>query len=83
MERKQRGDEKGCTILDVRDHSQFNRIHIKLCSLVPLFIENNDNDPETIVKRTLQNNFGGLFFGRYGGRSFGKSCPVFAGLQFF
>lgn len=56
-------DEEGYTILDVRDNSQFNRAHVKSCSHVPLFIENNDNDPGTIVKRTLHNNFAGLFFG--------------------
>lgn len=32
------------TILDVRDKSQYDRAHIKACSHVPLFIENQDND---------------------------------------
>ncbi|KAL5545500.1 hypothetical protein UlMin_005187 [Ulmus minor] len=54
---------EGYTVLDVRDKSQFERAHIKSCFHVPLFIENKDNDPGTIVKRTLHNNFSGLFFG--------------------
>lgn len=36
---------EGYTILDVRDKSQFDRAHIKSCTHVPLFIENQDNDP--------------------------------------
>ncbi|PPD88587.1 hypothetical protein GOBAR_DD14476 [Gossypium barbadense] len=54
---------EGYAVLDVRDKSQFDRAHIKSCYHVPLFIENTDNDPGTIVKRTLHNNFSGLFFG--------------------
>ncbi|EXC30868.1 hypothetical protein L484_028047 [Morus notabilis] len=54
---------EGYTVLDVRDKSQFDRAHIKSCYHVPLFIENEDNDFGTIVKRTLHNNFSGLFFG--------------------
>ncbi|KAF4374502.1 hypothetical protein CsatB_019649 [Cannabis sativa] len=54
---------EGYTVLDVRDKSQFDRAHIKSCYHVPLFIENKDNDLGTIVKRTLHNNFSGLFFG--------------------
>ncbi|KAF5474075.1 hypothetical protein F2P56_006012 [Juglans regia] len=50
-------------ILDVRDKSQYDRAHIKSCSHVPLFIENKDGDFGTIIKRTLHNNFSGLFFG--------------------
>ncbi|XP_021770413.1 rhodanese-like domain-containing protein 9, chloroplastic [Chenopodium quinoa] len=53
----------GYAIVDVRDKSQFERAHIKSCYHVPLFIENQDNDPGTIIKRTLHNNFAGLFFG--------------------
>ncbi|QHO44680.1 rhodanese-like domain-containing protein 9, chloroplastic isoform X3 [Arachis stenosperma] len=53
----------GYTVLDVRDKTQFERAHIKSCYHVPLFVENQDNDPGTIVKRTLHNNFSGLFFG--------------------
>ncbi|XP_027348969.1 rhodanese-like domain-containing protein 9, chloroplastic [Abrus precatorius] len=53
----------GYVVLDVRDKTQFERAHIKSCYHVPLFIENKDNDPGTIVKRTLHNNFSGLFFG--------------------
>ncbi|KAI4348753.1 hypothetical protein L6164_009436 [Bauhinia variegata] len=51
------------TVLDVRDKTQFDRAHIKSCYHVPLFVENKDNDPGTIIKRTLHNNFSGLFFG--------------------
>ncbi|KAK4281830.1 hypothetical protein QN277_013279 [Acacia crassicarpa] len=54
---------EGYTILDVRDKTQFDRAHIKSCYHVPLFVENKDNDPGTIIKRTLHNNFSGLFFG--------------------
>ncbi|XP_051150285.1 rhodanese-like domain-containing protein 9, chloroplastic [Andrographis paniculata] len=54
---------EGYSILDVRDRTQFERAHIKDCYHVPLFIENKDNDLGTIVKRTLHNNFSGLFFG--------------------
>ncbi|XP_042940862.1 rhodanese-like domain-containing protein 9, chloroplastic isoform X2 [Carya illinoinensis] len=50
-------------ILDVRDKSQYDRAHIKSCCHVPLFIENKDGDFGTIIKRTLHNNFSGLFFG--------------------
>ncbi|XP_015868127.1 rhodanese-like domain-containing protein 9, chloroplastic isoform X2 [Ziziphus jujuba] len=64
---------EGYTILDVRDKSQFDRAHIKSCTHVPLFIENQDNDPGTIVKRTLHNNFAGLFFGL----TFTKPNPEF------
>lgn len=55
--------EEGYAVLDVRDKTQFERAHIKSCSHVPLFIENNDSDFGTIVKRTVHNNFSGLFFG--------------------
>lgn len=54
---------EGYAIVDVRDKSQFERAHIKSCYHVPLFIENQDNDLGTIIKRTLHNNFSGLFFG--------------------
>ncbi|CAL9025978.1 unnamed protein product [Prunus brigantina] len=53
----------GYTVVDVRDKSQFERAHIKSCHHVPLFIANEDNDPGTIIKRTLHNNFSGLFYG--------------------
>ena len=36
--------EEGYAILDVRDRTQFERAHIKSCTHVPLFVENNDND---------------------------------------
>ncbi|CAK9159335.1 unnamed protein product [Ilex paraguariensis] len=54
---------EGYAILDVRDKTQYNRAHIKDCHHVPLFIENQDNDLGTIIKRTVHNNFSGLFFG--------------------
>ncbi|XP_010928835.1 rhodanese-like domain-containing protein 9, chloroplastic [Elaeis guineensis] len=55
--------EEGYTILDVRDTTQYDRAHIKSCYHVPLFVENKDNDLGTILKRTLHNNFSGLFYG--------------------
>ncbi|KAB2608134.1 rhodanese-like domain-containing protein 9 [Pyrus ussuriensis x Pyrus communis] len=54
---------EGYTVIDVRDKSQYERAHIKSCHHVPLFIENQDNDFGTIIKRTLHNNFSGLFYG--------------------
>ncbi|KAM7505525.1 hypothetical protein LguiB_004429 [Lonicera macranthoides] len=54
---------EGYTVLDIRDKTQYNRAHIKACHHVPLFIENEDNDLGTIVKRQLHNNFSGLFYG--------------------
>ncbi|XP_044499389.1 rhodanese-like domain-containing protein 9, chloroplastic isoform X2 [Mangifera indica] len=55
--------EEGYTVVDVRDKSQFDRAHIKSCYHMPLFIENKDNDIGTVIKRTVHNNFSGLFFG--------------------
>ncbi|KAJ6829435.1 rhodanese-like domain-containing protein 9, chloroplastic isoform X1 [Iris pallida] len=55
--------EEGYVVLDVRDKTQYDRAHIKSSYHVPLFIENTDNDIGTIVKRTLHNNFSGLFYG--------------------
>ncbi|CAI9301307.1 unnamed protein product [Lactuca saligna] len=55
--------EEGYSIVDVRDRIQFERAHIKSCNHVPLFIENKDNDPGTIIYRQLHNNFSGLFYG--------------------
>ncbi|XP_047940087.1 rhodanese-like domain-containing protein 9, chloroplastic [Salvia hispanica] len=54
---------EGYAVIDVRDKTQFERAHIKNCYHVPLFILNNDNDLGTIIKRTVHNNFSGLFFG--------------------
>ncbi|XP_039125459.1 rhodanese-like domain-containing protein 9, chloroplastic [Dioscorea cayenensis subsp. rotundata] len=62
-EAKRLVSEEGYTILDVRDKTQYERAHIKSSHHVPLFIENQDNDLGTIVKRTVHNNFSGLFFG--------------------
>nr|AKM76373.1 rhodanese/cell cycle control phosphatase superfamily protein [Erodium texanum] len=62
-EAKQLVSSEGYSVVDVRDTSQFGRAHIKSCYHVPLFIENTDNDIGTIVKRTLHNNFSGLFYG--------------------
>ncbi|CAM8949131.1 unnamed protein product [Rhodiola kirilowii] len=53
----------GYVVIDVRDKSQYERAHIKSSYHVPLFIENQDNDIGTIVKRQLHNNFSGLFYG--------------------
>ncbi|KAJ6699902.1 RHODANESE-LIKE DOMAIN-CONTAINING PROTEIN 9 CHLOROPLASTIC [Salix purpurea] len=55
--------DEGYVVLDVRDRTQYERAHIKSCYHVPLFIENQDNDFGTIIKRTVHNNFSGLFFG--------------------
>lgn len=55
--------DEGYVIVDVRDKTQFERAHIKSCYHAPLFIENQDNDPGTIIKRQLHNNFSGLFYG--------------------
>ncbi|KAJ0089103.1 hypothetical protein Patl1_33037 [Pistacia atlantica] len=54
---------EGYTVVDVRDKSQFDRAHIKSCYHMPLFIENKDSDIGTVIKRTVHNNFSGLFFG--------------------
>ncbi|KAK6941902.1 Rhodanese-like domain [Dillenia turbinata] len=64
---------EGYSIVDVRDKSQFDRAHITSCYHVPLFIENKDNDLGTIIKRTVHNNFAGLFFGL----AFTKTNPEF------
>ncbi|KAG0449081.1 hypothetical protein HPP92_027523 [Vanilla planifolia] len=40
-----------------------NTANLTSSPLVIFFVENNDNDFGTIVKRTLHNNFVGLFFG--------------------
>ncbi|XP_006660490.1 rhodanese-like domain-containing protein 9, chloroplastic [Oryza brachyantha] len=55
--------EEGYTVLDIRDRTQRERAHIKNSTHVPLFVENDDSDIATIVKRTVHNNFAGLFFG--------------------
>ncbi|XP_074306998.1 rhodanese-like domain-containing protein 9, chloroplastic [Silene latifolia] len=54
---------EGYAIVDVRDKTQYERAHIKSCYHVPLFIENQDNDLGTIIKRQAHNNFAGLFYG--------------------
>ncbi|KAL6897324.1 hypothetical protein ACP4OV_007020 [Aristida adscensionis] len=66
--------EEGYTVLDIRDRTQRERAHIKSSTHVPLFVENEDNDIGTIVKRTVHNNFAGLFFGL----PFTKLNPDFA-----
>ncbi|GKC43413.1 rhodanese-like domain-containing protein 9, chloroplastic [Tanacetum coccineum] len=55
--------EEGYSVVDVRDITQYERAHIKSCKHVPLFIENKDMDPGTIVLRQMHNNFSGLFYG--------------------
>uniref|UniRef100_A0A0E0QP06 Rhodanese domain-containing protein n=1 Tax=Oryza rufipogon TaxID=4529 RepID=A0A0E0QP06_ORYRU len=55
--------EEGYTVLDIRDRTQRERAHIKNSAHVPLFVENDDGDIGTIIKRTVHNNFAGLFFG--------------------
>ncbi|CAN6835965.1 hypothetical protein Bca4012_034424 [Brassica carinata] len=62
-EAKQLIAAEGYKVVDVRDKTQFERAHIKSCHHIPLFIFNEDNDLGTIVKRTVHNNFSGLFFG--------------------
>jgi rhodanese-related sulfurtransferase len=66
--------EEGYTVLDIRDRTQRERAHIKSSTHVPLFVENQDNDIGTIVKRQVHNNFAGLFFGL----PFTKLNPHFA-----
>ncbi|TKW32430.1 hypothetical protein SEVIR_2G168100v4 [Setaria viridis] len=66
--------EEGYTVLDIRDRTQRERAYINSSTHVPLFIENQDNDIGTIVKRQLHNNFAGLFFGL----PFTKLNPDFA-----
>lgn len=73
-EAKRLVDEEGYTVLDIRDRTQRERAYIKSSTHVPLFIENQDNDIGTIVKRQLHNNFAGLFFGL----PFTKLNPDFA-----
>ncbi|XXG52837.1 hypothetical protein AAC387_Pa03g1044 [Persea americana] len=75
-EAKELVEEEGYVVLDVRDKTQYDRAHIKSCYHVPLFIENKDNDLGTIIKRTVHNNFSGLFFGL----SFTKLNPDFVKL---
>ncbi|KDP24598.1 hypothetical protein JCGZ_25514 [Jatropha curcas] len=65
--------DEGYVVLDVRDITQYGRAHIKSSHHVPLFILNQDNDLGTIIKRTVHNNFSGLFFGL----SFTKPNPEF------
>lgn len=48
-EAKKLVEADGYAVVDVRDKSQFERAHIKSCYHAPLFIENQDNDPGTIV----------------------------------
>ncbi|XP_050226345.1 rhodanese-like domain-containing protein 9, chloroplastic [Mercurialis annua] len=72
-EAKNLAEAEGYSILDVRDKTQYNRAHIKSCYHVPLFIENKDNDLGTIIKRSVHNNFSGLFFGL----AFTKPNPEF------
>ncbi|OAY43153.1 rhodanese-like domain-containing protein 9, chloroplastic isoform X1 [Manihot esculenta] len=62
-EAKKLVETEGYVVVDVRDRTQYERAHIKSCHHVPLFIENKDNDLGTIIKRTVHNNFSGLFFG--------------------
>ncbi|KAG0498310.1 hypothetical protein HPP92_002607 [Vanilla planifolia] len=62
-EAKKLVEEEGYVVLDVRDGKQYGQSHIKSSRHIPLFVENNDNDFGTIVKKTLHNNFVGLFFG--------------------
>ncbi|KAI3507621.1 hypothetical protein L1887_22610 [Cichorium endivia] len=65
--------EEGYSIVDVRDRIQYERAHIRSCNHVPLFIENQDMDPGTIINRQLHNNFSGLFYGL----AFTKPNPEF------
>ncbi|KAI4963423.1 hypothetical protein ZWY2020_014124 [Hordeum vulgare] len=55
--------EEGYTVLDVRDRRQYERAHVRASAHVPLYIENEDNDIGTIIKRQAHNNFAGLFYG--------------------
>eukprot|EP00249_Psilotum_nudum_P005387 c18825_g1_i1 orf=223-963(+) len=62
-EAKRLVEREGFTVVDIRDGSQYAKAHIIHSVHIPLFIENNDGDIGTIIRRTLHNNFSGLFFG--------------------
>ncbi|KAK1629994.1 hypothetical protein QYE76_004309 [Lolium multiflorum] len=55
--------EEGYAVLDIRDRRQYERAHVRGSAHVPLYIENEDNDIGTIIKRQAHNNFAGLFYG--------------------
>lgn len=63
VEAKKLMAEEGYTVLDIRDRIQYEKAHIVPSTHVPVYIENADNDLNTIVNRTLHNNFSGLFYG--------------------
>uniref|UniRef100_A0ACD5Y3P2 Uncharacterized protein n=1 Tax=Avena sativa TaxID=4498 RepID=A0ACD5Y3P2_AVESA len=54
---------EGYAVLDIRDRRQYERAHVRGSAHVPLYIENEDNDIGTIIKRQAHNNFAGLFYG--------------------
>eukprot|EP00271_Cylindrocystis_brebissonii_P012804 TRINITY_DN32307_c0_g1_i1.p1 TRINITY_DN32307_c0_g1~~TRINITY_DN32307_c0_g1_i1.p1 ORF type:complete len:247 (-),score=46.36 TRINITY_DN32307_c0_g1_i1:589-1329(-) len=56
-------EEEGYTVVDVRDESQYARSHIKGSAHVPLFVENKDMDPYTMIKRQAHMSFAGIFYG--------------------
>ncbi|KAG0449026.1 hypothetical protein HPP92_027509 [Vanilla planifolia] len=60
-EAKKLVEEEGYVVL--MSEMESNTANLTSSPLVIFFVENNDNDFGTIVKRTLHNNFVGLFFG--------------------
>ncbi|KAH7423549.1 hypothetical protein KP509_12G060800 [Ceratopteris richardii] len=63
LEAKRLVSEEGYTVLDIRDRTQYEKAHIVPSTHIPVYIENTDNDINTIINRTLHNNFSGLFYG--------------------
>lgn len=63
VEAKKLVAEEGYTVLDIRDRTQYEKAHIVPSTHIPVYIENTDNDINTIINRTLHNNFSGLFYG--------------------
>ncbi|GBG72996.1 hypothetical protein CBR_g12715 [Chara braunii] len=55
--------EEGYTVIDVRDNTQFERSHLRDSVHVPLFVENRDMDPATIVKRQMHSMMTGSLYG--------------------
>lgn len=73
VEAKKLVAEEGYTVLDIRDRIQYEKAHIVPSTHIPVYIENTDNDLNTIINRTLHNNFSGLFYGL----AYTKSNPDF------
>jgi rhodanese-related sulfurtransferase len=64
---------EGYKVIDVRDERQYEKAHIKDSEHIPLFVENKDMDPGTLVLKLLHNNYVGLLYGN----AFTKPNPEF------